>query len=63
MIPASRATPAVRAYIRSKFAQYCRDRGKTRLCEKSPANTMRLPFVLEVLSGAKVIHIIRTVVT
>jgi hypothetical protein len=59
MIPASRATEPVCAYIRNKFNQMRIAQGKARFCEKTPANGMRLPFVLEVFPDAKLIHVVR----
>lgn len=59
MLPASLATPELIAQIREVFIKYMEKQGKTRFCEKTPANTLRLPFVLEVLPDAKVIHILR----
>jgi hypothetical protein len=59
MIPAWRATPYVRSYIRGTFARFCREAGKTRFCEKTPANSIRLPFVMQVVPDAKVVHLIR----
>jgi hypothetical protein len=59
MIPASRATEPVRAHIRRKFNQMRIAQGKPRFCEKTPANEMRLPFVLEVFPDAKLIHVVR----
>lgn len=59
MIPASRATPKVMDYIRGRFEKFCAQTGKSRFCEKTPANSLRLPFVMRILPNAKVIHIIR----
>lgn len=59
MIPSWRATPAVRTYVRNRFAQFCRAEGKPRLCEKTPANSIRLGFVMQVLPEAKVVHLVR----
>lgn len=59
MIPADRATPEITAYIRDRFRAFTLAQGRTRFCEKTPANSLRLPFVLAVLPGAKLIHVIR----
>lgn len=59
MIPASQATPIVIDYIRGKFQRFCEETGKSRFCEKTPANSLRLPFVMKILPDAKVIHITR----
>lgn len=59
MLASSRATPEVRRRIRRQFASYCAERGGRRLCEKTPANSLRLGFVMQVLPDARVIHIVR----
>ena len=59
MIPASRATPEIVKYIRREFADMCENPGKKRICEKTPANSLRLPFIMSVFSDAKIIHIVR----
>ena len=47
------------AKIRNKFNEYVRSSQRSRLCEKTPANCLRLPLVLKALPDAKVIHIVR----
>jgi hypothetical protein len=59
MIPASRATPEVCRYIRARFERFCAEAGKRRFCEKTPANSLRLPFVMRVMPDARVIHVVR----
>ncbi|MGH0035095.1 MAG: sulfotransferase family protein [Myxococcota bacterium] len=59
MIPAACATPDVIAHIRARFEEYRERHGARRFCEKTPANGLRLPFVLEVLPDAKLVHVIR----
>lgn len=59
MIPSSRATDRVKAYIRGRFEARCREQDKPRFVEKTPSNGLRVPFVLEVLPEARLIHIIR----
>jgi hypothetical protein len=59
MLAASRATPEVCRYIRRRFGRYCAARDGRRLCEKTPANSLRLGFVMTVVPDARVIHIVR----
>ncbi len=59
MLPAALATPDIIYQIREIFLEYTKAQGKTRFCEKTPANTLRLPFILKVLPDAKLIHILR----
>lgn len=59
MLPALLATPELIEQIREIFFKYTEKRCKTRFCEKTPANTLRLPFVLKVLPDAKIVHILR----
>lgn len=53
------ARPEVVDYIRKRFAEHIRSEGKTRLLEKTPANSLRMEFVDQVLPDCKYIHIIR----
>lgn len=59
MLPVSRATPRVKSYIQQRFNQMRVDASKIRICDKTPSNCLRLPFVLEVFPDAKIVHIIR----
>lgn len=56
---ADHARPRVIRHIRSTFARYARQRGKSRFCEKTPSNCLRLPFIHEVYPEARIILIIR----
>jgi hypothetical protein len=53
------ATPAVRAYIRSKFAAFTRRRGRARFMEKTPSNCFRVPFIHAVFPDARFLHVVR----
>ena len=59
MLSAAHATPEVRRYICNRFERFCAKRGKRRLCEKTPANSLRLAFVMQIMPDARVIHIVR----
>jgi len=59
MIPRSRCTDRVRNHIRSRFNEMRIQQGRSRFCEKTPANGMRLPFVLDVFPDAKLVHVVR----
>ena len=59
MIPATRATEQVKRYIRGSFDATRISQGKARIVEKTPQSAIRLPFVLEVLPDAKLVHVIR----
>lgn len=53
------ARPEVKRYIRRRFRER-REQGDGDLfLEKTPSNSLRLPFVLEVFPDARVIHVIR----
>lgn len=59
-IPASRARPRIRAFIRRAFGRIWAASGRPRfVVEKTCANTLRVPFVDRVLPEARFIHIIR----
>lgn len=53
------ATKRVKRHIRTVFGEYTAGQGKTRFCEKTPSNCLRLPFILEVFPDAKFVHIYR----
>ncbi len=53
------ARPKVVAHIRSRLAQLVRDQGKQRLVDVTPGNSLRLPFVNQVLPGCRFVHLIR----
>lgn len=59
-IPADRASPAVRQFIRGQFDNIWTktDRPKF-IVEKTCANTLRVPFIDAVLPEAKFIHLVR----
>lgn len=59
-LPASRATPEVRTYIRRAFQrQWMRAGRPDFVVEKTCANSLRVPFVDAVLPEARFIHILR----
>ena len=53
------ATPAVAERIAGRFADFARDRSRPRFMEKHPSNCFRMPFVLGVLPGARIVHVLR----
>jgi hypothetical protein len=60
MIPATRATEKVKRYIHARFDELRAAQGsKSRILEKTPQSTIRLPFVLEVFPDARLVHVIR----
>ncbi|MBZ0129625.1 MAG: sulfotransferase [Rhodobacteraceae bacterium] len=59
-IPAHKATPAVRHFIRDRFRRIWRQQGRPDfVVEKTCANALRVPFVDAVLPEARFIHIVR----
>lgn len=59
-IPASRATPAVRQFIRKAFLRIWQEQSRPDfVVEKTCANALRVPFVSAVLPEARFIHIVR----
>jgi hypothetical protein len=59
MYPASAATPKVVAQIRERFRAVALAKGGARILEKTPANSLRLGFVLTVFPDARIVHIVR----
>jgi hypothetical protein len=59
-IPAQKATPKVRAYVRRAFIQIWKQQRRPRfVVEKTCANALRVPFVDAVLPEARYIHLVR----
>ncbi len=59
VLTAKDARPAVVRYIRRRFAAAVRRAGKERLCEKTPSNALRIPFVKAVFPDARIVLIVR----
>ena len=59
VLTAEDLTPRIARYIDGKFAQHVRDLGKTRFCEKTPSNCLRIPFIHALYPDCKIIHIYR----
>lgn len=55
----SHATPRVQRHIRRTFGKYVDRRDASRLCEKTPSNLLRIPFIRAVYPDAKLIMIVR----
>lgn len=53
------ATPSVAHHIQTSFATILRERGATRLVEKTPSNSVRPAFVDAVFPDARFVHITR----
>jgi len=58
-LTAKHARPRISRYIRRKFAQFVKEKGKKRFLENTQQNVLSLPFVNAVLPDCKIIHIIR----
>lgn len=59
MLRVADARPAVCRHIRREFADVLRASGRSRLVEKTPANSLRMGFIERVLPDARFVHIIR----
>ena len=53
------ATPKIKSHIQYRFKNYAKRHGKTRFCEKTPSNCLRIPFINEVFPSGLFILIIR----
>lgn len=53
-------TPKIRKHIHRSFEGFVRDQGKERLLEKTPQNSLRMPFLDALYPNALYIHIIRS---
>jgi len=59
-IPYSRATPAIKKFVRSQFLKIWKSSGKPQfIVEKTCANSLRVPFVDAILPEAIYIYIVR----
>jgi hypothetical protein len=52
-------TPKIKNHIENRFVKYLQKSGKNRICDKTPRNCLRIPFILAVFPDAKIIHIVR----
>ncbi len=59
VLSAADATPAIKRYITTQFAQYLAASGKSRFLEKTPSNCLRVPFIRAIFPDALYIHLIR----
>ena len=53
------ATAAVRQQILNSFKRYQKKNGSSLIVDKSPRNSLKIPFIREIFPGAKFIHILR----
>lgn len=54
-----RATERERRYIRLWYQRFGFTEGKTIVLDKTPQNCLRVPFIMDVFPGARIIHIVR----
>ncbi len=59
VLSAGDLTDQIADKIDRRFAGYLSHSGRTRFAEKTPANTLRIPFVHSLYPDAKIIHVIR----
>ncbi len=59
MFQARHARPEVVAHIRKRFARILAEGGGQRLLEKTPTNSLRVPFVEQVFPDAVYVHVMR----
>lgn len=52
-------TPDIARRIDHRFSRFLADSGKSRFAEKTPGNTLRLPFIQALYPDAKIIHLMR----
>ena len=59
LLRSEHATDAIRGEIRQRLASQVQAAGKTRLLEKTPSNSLRVPFVDRVLTDCVFVHMVR----
>lgn len=52
-------TPKIKNHILNHYEKFSQRTGNRRICDKTPRNCLRIPFVLAVFPDAKIIHLIR----
>ena len=52
-------TPRIKTHITKRFSQYLAQTNGERICDKTPKNCLRIPFILSIFPDAKIIHIVR----
>lgn len=52
-------TPGIKEHIVTRYIQYLKKSNKNRICDKTPKNCLRIPFILSVFPDAKIIHVVR----
>lgn len=58
-LTAEHARPEVVEHIRASFEESTRRRGRERMCEKTPSNCLRVPFIRAVYPDAKLLFVVR----
>ncbi len=53
------ATPEVKAFLRKAFFDYRAKRGSRLVVDKSPRNSLKVPFIQEIFPNARFVHILR----
>ena len=56
---ASDLTPAIAKRIDRRFSRFLADSGRVRFAEKTPSNTLRLPFLHALYPDARIVHLVR----
>ncbi|HBL14169.1 MAG TPA: hypothetical protein DD379_22820 [Cyanobacteria bacterium UBA11162] len=51
--------PRIKKHIEKTFINYLKKKEKPRICDKTPGNCLRIPFIKEVFPDAKIILLIR----
>ncbi len=59
VLTAAEVNPAVRKFIRKQFAAYGRKRRRRIVVDKSPRNSLKIPFLYKIFPQARFIHIYR----
>lgn len=56
---AEHLNPAIAGHIDRRFHRFQKQSGKSRFAEKTPSNTLRLPFIHALYPDSRIIHIVR----
>lgn len=59
LLTAEDLTPRIKDHIYKKICRHVRSEGALRVCDKTPRNSLRIPFIYSLFPDAKIILIIR----
>ena len=59
VLDAQDATPRIKAHVDKRLAELLKKLGGTRICDKTPSNCLRIPFLKALFPDAKIVMLVR----